>query len=73
MTTETTLQTQIEQALQQGGLSDVQVNVNNGQIFLSGSVPTGKEKHMAKQIAESNANGMRVIDKLTVTGRGHQK
>jgi osmotically-inducible protein OsmY len=40
-------------------------------IELSGSVPTGKEKITAKRIAQSYAGNRKVVDKMTVSGRGN--
>jgi osmotically-inducible protein OsmY len=48
------------------------VNVTDSTIELSGTVPTGKEKQTAKRIAQSYAGNRKVIDRLTVTGRGRK-
>jgi len=64
------VQSQIQSALQQQGLANVNVNVTDQSIDLSGTVMTGKEKQTAKRIANSYANGRKVKDNLTVSGKG---
>lgn len=49
---------------------NVTVNVTPERIELSGSVPTGKEKQTARRIAESYAAERKVVDHITVAGRG---
>ena len=51
--------------------SNVVVNVTGDTIELSGSVPTGKEKQTADRIASSFAGNHKVVDRITVTGRGN--
>ena len=50
--------------------SNVMVNVTGDTVELSGSVPTGKEKQTADRIASSFAANRKVVDRITVTGRG---
>lgn len=50
--------------------SNVMVNVTGDTVELSGSVPTGKEKQTANRIASSFAGNLKVVDRITVTGRG---
>jgi hypothetical protein len=64
------VQSQIQSALQQQGLANVNVNVSDQSIDLSGTVETGKDKQTAKRIANSYANGRKVKDNLTVSGKG---
>lgn len=67
------LQTQCETALQrEPTLSGSHINcvVSGDTIELSGSVMTGKERQTALRIAHSYAGNRRVVDRLTVTGRG---
>jgi len=40
-------------------------------VELSGTAATGKEKQTAVRIAESYANNRKVVDHITVTGRGN--
>jgi len=71
----TDLQPQIQRALQSEptlSSSSVTVTVTGDTIELSGSVPTGKEKQTAKRIAQSFAGNRKVVDRITVTGRGVQ-
>ena len=49
--------------------SNIQVEVSDTSIQLTGSVPTGKEKTTAKRIAQSYAGNRKVVEKLAVTGR----
>jgi len=51
--------------------SNVLVNVSGDTIELSGSVPSGKEKITARRIAQSFAGNRKVVDRITVTGRGN--
>ena len=67
-----TLKGQIENALRndsQVGGSNLNVNVTDTTIELSGSVATGKERTAAYRIAQSFALNRRVQDHMTVTGR----
>ena len=67
-----TLKGQIENALRndsQVGSSNLNVNVTDTTIELSGNVPTGKERTAAYRIAQSFAFNRRVQDHMTVTGR----
>ncbi len=50
--------------------SSIQTNVTDTTVELSGTVPTGKEKITAKRIAQSYSGNRKVVDRLTVTGRG---
>lgn len=68
-----TLQTQIQNALQNEPTlrnDNVNVNVTESTIELSGSVQSGKEKQTARRIASSFAGNRRVRDRITVSGRG---
>jgi osmotically-inducible protein OsmY len=65
-----TLRSQIETEFQKQNLSGVVINVTADTIELTGTVPTGKDKQTAKRIASSFAGNRRVVDRLTVTGRG---
>ena len=67
-----TLRSQIDSALKSDptlGSSQLSVDVNDAQITLSGSVPTGKEKKTAVRIAQSYAGNRRVKDSVTVAGK----
>jgi hypothetical protein len=50
--------------------SSIQVDVTDSAIQLTGSVPTGKDKTTAKRIAQSYAGNRKVVEKLTVAGKG---
>lgn len=66
-----TLKGQIENALRndsQVGSSNLNVNVTDTTIELSGNVPTGKERTAAYRIAQSFAFNRHVQDHMTVTG-----
>jgi hypothetical protein len=64
-------QSQLQKALQQNpNLAGVQVAYTDSTLELTGSVPTGKEKHEARMIAHDYANGRKVVDHITVTGKG---
>jgi osmotically-inducible protein OsmY len=52
---------------------NVMVNITDDTVDLSGTVATGKEKQTAKRIAESFAANRRVVDHITVTGRGRNE
>jgi osmotically-inducible protein OsmY len=67
-----TLKGQIENALRndsQVGSSNLNVNVTDTTIELSGNVPSGKERTAAYRIAQSFAFNRHVQDHMTVTGR----
>jgi hypothetical protein len=65
-------QSQLQHALaQQPNLSGVQVNYTDTTVELTGTVPTGKEKHQARMMAQNYSNGRRVLDHITVSGQGH--
>lgn len=73
MSSDSTLQSQIQTALQnEPTLSNnhLNVNVSVDTIDLSGTVATGKERQTALRIVQSYAGNRRVVDKLTVSGRG---
>ena len=70
------MQTQIQDAFNSDNTlatSNINVNVTDSSIELSGTVPTGKEKQTAKRIAQSYAGNRKVVDHLTVTGRGRNR
>ncbi len=67
------LKAQLDQALQKEptlASCNISSNVNADSIELSGSCPTGKEKETARRMAQSLAGNRRVVDRITVTGRG---
>jgi osmotically-inducible protein OsmY len=67
-----TLRSQIDSALKSDPTlsgAQVSVDVNDTQITLSGSVPSGKEKQTAVRIAQSYAGNRRVNDKVTLAGK----
>ncbi len=67
------VQTQIKNAFKNEptlASTSVAINVTDTSIELSGTVPTGKEKQTARRIAESYAGNRKVVDRITVTGRG---
>ena len=69
-----TLKGQLESAFQAEPTltgSNIQVSVSDTTVVLNGSVPSGKEKITAKRIAQSYAGNRKVVDKLTVSGRGN--
>jgi len=69
-----TLQTTIQDKLKSEPLlssSNVNVNVTDSTIELSGTVSTGKEKQTAERIAQSYAGNRKVVDRITVTGKGN--
>jgi hypothetical protein len=51
--------------------SNVNVNVTDSTIELSGTVATGKEKQTAERIAQSYAGNRKIVDRITVTGNGN--
>ncbi len=67
-----TLQGEIDSALKSDPAlanSQLNVNVDDSQITLTGTVPTGKEKVTATRIAQSYAGNRRVQDKVSIAGR----
>ncbi len=73
MSSASDLQTQCDTALKrEPTLASDQINcvVSGDTIELSGSVMTGKERQTALRIAQSFAGNRRVVDRLTVRGRG---
>ncbi len=73
MSSDSDLQSEIEKALQnEPSLANdhISANVSADTIQLSGTVATGKERQTALRIAQSYAGNHRVVDRLTVTGRG---
>jgi hypothetical protein len=65
-------QSQLESALQkQPTLSGVHVTFTDTTVELTGAVPTGKDKHQARMMAQDYANGRKVVDHITVTGKEH--
>ena len=68
------LRSQLETALKNEptlSSSNVQVDVTDTKITLTGSVATGKDRQTAKRIAQSYAGNRKVVDKMTVTGMGN--
>ena len=66
-----TLKDQLDQAYQSEPSltgSNIQVNVTDTSVELSGSVPAGKDKTTAKRIAQSYAGNRKVVEKLSVSG-----
>jgi osmotically-inducible protein OsmY len=67
------LQIQIQTALQKEPTlsgDSVNVSVSDDSIELNGTVASSKEKQTAKRIAQSYAGNRKVVDHLTVSGRG---
>ncbi len=63
-------QSQLENALQkQPALSGVHVNFTDTVVELTGSVPTSNDKHQARMMAQDYANGRKVVDHITVSGK----
>lgn len=65
------VQDKIQKALQQdSSLSSANINVSvaGNKVELNGTVASKDQKKTAKQIAESNAGGMKVVDHLKVSG-----
>ena len=63
------VQSNIQKALQQDPTlanANISVNVTGNKVELTGTVPSKDEKNTAKQIAHSNANGMKVVDHIKV-------
>lgn len=65
-------QSQLQNALQQQpNLAGVQANFTDTTVELTGTVPTAKEKHEARMLAENYANGRKVVDHITVAEKNH--
>jgi hypothetical protein len=63
-------QSQLQKAMQQNSnLAGVQVAYTDTTVELTGTVPTGKEKHEARMMAHDYANGRKVVDHIKVTGK----
>ena len=63
------VQGNIQKALQQDPTlanANITATVSGNKVELSGTVPDKEEKKKAKQIAESNAGGMKVVDHIKV-------
>ena len=59
---------QIQAALQQQPeLAGVTVSVSGDKIELSGTVAKKEDKEKAKSVAESNASGKKIVDKIKVS------
>ncbi len=66
----TDVQSNIQSALQKDpslASSNIQVNVTNKEVELSGTVNSADEKKTAEQIAKSNAGGRKVKSKIKVS------
>lgn len=67
----TDAQSNIQKALQQDqslATANINVTVNDNKVELTGTVTGKEQKKTAKKIAESNAGGMKVVDRLKVEG-----
>ena len=70
--TNSTVQAQIEQALQNEPtlsptiVRNIAVNVVNSHIVLSGTVPSETDKDKAQQVAEQRAGGMQIVNNIQV-------
>lgn len=65
------VQDKIQKAIQQDSSlsgANVNVNVSGNKVELTGTVASKDQKKTARQIAESNAGGMKVVDHLKVSG-----
>lgn len=65
------VQDKIQKAIQQDSSlsgANINVSVNGDKVDLTGTVASKDQKKTAKQIAESNAGGMKVMDHLKVSG-----
>jgi osmotically-inducible protein OsmY len=65
------VQDKIQKAIQQDSSlsgANIAVNVSGDKVELTGTVASKDQKKTAKQIAESNAGGMKVVDHLKVSG-----
>jgi len=72
MTAAAQLQSQIQLAITNEptlAKSNINVNVTQDEITLSGSVSNGKERQTAERIAQSYAENRRVTDRLTANGK----
>ena len=57
----------IQSALQaDSNLSGVTANVSGNTVELTGTANSAKDKKRAERIAKQNANGMKVVDHITV-------
>jgi osmotically-inducible protein OsmY len=64
------VQDKIQKAIQQDSSlanSNINVNVSNNKVELTGTVASKDQKKEAMQIAETNAGGMKVVDHLKVS------
>jgi osmotically-inducible protein OsmY len=69
-------QTKIQSAIKaDSSLSDanVSVNVSGNTVELTGTAPNAKARKEAKKIAKENANGMKVVDHIQVSGQNSAK
>ncbi len=65
------VQSQIQTAFQKDPTlanSSINVSVNDNKVKLTGTASTNAEKDKAKSIAEANAGGRKVVDKIKVSG-----
>jgi len=65
----TDVQDKIQKAIQQDSSlsgANVNVSVNGNKVELTGTVASKDQKHTAKQLADANAGGMKVVDHLKV-------
>ena len=72
--TSSDLQQKIEQAIKSDNTlanANIIVKVSDSNIELSGTATTGKDKQTARRIAQSFAGNRKVVDKITVNGRGN--
>jgi osmotically-inducible protein OsmY len=70
------VQTKIQSAIKQdSSLSDANVNVSvtGKTVELTGTAPNAKARKEAKKIAKENANGMKVVDHIQVSGQNSAK
>ena len=68
------VQDKIQKAIQQDSSlsgANVNVSVSGDKVELSGTVASKDQKKTVKQIAESNAGGMKVVDHVKVEGKGN--
>jgi osmotically-inducible protein OsmY len=67
-------QSNIQKALQQDPTlanQNISVTVSGNKVELTGTVASKEQKKTAKQIAETNAGGMKVVDHLKVESKGN--
>jgi osmotically-inducible protein OsmY len=70
------LQSKIQSAIKQdSSLSDANINVNvsGNTVELTGTAPNGHARKQAAKIAKQNANGMKVVDHIQVSGQNSAK